>query len=198
MFSFCSNMTPPTALDLEALAAAQLADLAELRGIGMELARKAGAEALAASDDEAEPSQRFVRLSRTVRQTILLERQVVAGAAKPPLWRRKAQVSDVAVSLFETEPRERRTGLLSLLDARIDQEADRDPDFANLPIGVLVARICRELGVTPDWALWADTDWAKAEAQDQTPGSPFAARPRRTDPLRPRQLSVRPRRELPS
>ncbi|MGZ6039172.1 MAG: hypothetical protein ACXWKR_10910, partial [Phenylobacterium sp.] len=31
------------------------------------------------------------------------------------------------------------------------------------PLGELVARICRDLGVTPDWSRFRDEDWAIEE-----------------------------------
>jgi hypothetical protein len=42
-----------------------------------------------------------------------------------------------------------------------------------LPIGASVARLCAELGLTPDWSLWEDEDWAIEEAETDAPGSPY-------------------------
>ncbi|MEA2757117.1 MAG: hypothetical protein QOJ54_3406, partial [Aliidongia sp.] len=48
-------------------------------------------------------------------------------------------------------------------------------------IGEIIARICRDLGVTPDWARWVDADWARDEMATKPPGSPYATWP----PVRP-------------
>ena len=64
--------------------------------------------------------------------------------------------------------------LFAGLRERLDGE--RDAAFADRPIGEVVAMICRDLGLTPDWSLWEDEDWATEEAQRRPPGSPFAAR----------------------
>jgi hypothetical protein len=48
-------------------------------------------------------------------------------------------------------------------------------------VGEIIARICRDLGVTPDWARWVDADWARDEMAAKPPGSPYAVWP----PIRP-------------
>ena len=45
--------------------------------------------------------------------------------------------------------------------------------FADQPISTVLARVCADLGLEPDWRLWAKEDWALEEA-DALPGSPFA------------------------
>ena len=60
------------------------------------------------------------------------------------------------------------------LSERLDDDDDAEAaDFANLPIGVMVARVCRDLGVTPYWNLWKDEAWAIEEAATLPPGSPY-------------------------
>ncbi len=54
------------------------------------------------------------------------------------------------------------------------EDPDDEADFARRPIGELVARICQDLGVTPDWSLWEAEDWALGEAEAKLPGSPYA------------------------
>jgi hypothetical protein len=75
--------------------------------------------------------------------------------------------------------------LLADLEERLD-DAEAGEDFADRPLGELVAGICRDLGVTPDWNLWRNEDWAMDEARANTPGSPYARpKPRRTWPDEP-------------
>jgi len=64
--------------------------------------------------------------------------------------------------------------LYEALDERLTDPKDKD-DFADLPISQLIARVCRDLGVVPDWNLWADEEWAHEETEARTPGSPYAA-----------------------
>ena len=64
-------------------------------------------------------------------------------------------------------------------EARIDhlyerlQDEDEMVRFGALSIGKNVARLCREIGLKPNWALWRDEDWAIEEAEAETPGSPY-------------------------
>ena len=37
----------------------------------------------------------------------------------------------------------------------------------------MIARVCRTLGLTPDWTRWADTPWAVEEAETMAKGSPY-------------------------
>jgi hypothetical protein len=53
-------------------------------------------------------------------------------------------------------------------------------------VGEIIARICRDLGVTPDWARWVDADWARDEMTTKPPGSPYAVWP----PIRPARKSA--------
>jgi len=64
--------------------------------------------------------------------------------------------------------------LYEALDERLTDPKDKD-DFADLPISQLIARVCKDLGIIPDWNLWAGEEWAIEEAEARTPGSPYAA-----------------------
>ena len=61
---------------------------------------------------------------------------------------------------------------LDHLDERLLDE-DEIVSFGTLPIGASIARICASLGLTPDWSLWEDEDWAIEEAETDAPGSPY-------------------------
>jgi len=63
------------------------------------------------------------------------------------------------------------------LDHLGERLADEDEiiSFGTLPIGASVARLCAMLGLTPDWSLWENEDWAIEEAQTDAPGSPYAS-----------------------
>jgi hypothetical protein len=158
--------------------------LAELAEIGMNLAREVSRQALDQSQDAppaADLALTFSRIARAVRQTVALEAKLAEGPAqRPPLsvsdrWRsarRKRQVSEIVAGVIDAEVGEYDVeGLHDDLQERLD-DGDEEADFADRPIGELVARICRDLGITPDWSLFEDEDWAIEEARTRPPGSP--------------------------
>ena len=165
--------------------------LQELAEIGMDLAREVSRQALDPSGDApsaADLALTFSRIARAVRQTVALEARLAADreqgqAGRPTLsvadrWRstrRRRQVRELVCEVIDAEADKYDAGpLYEDLDDRL-QDGDEDADFADRPIGELVARICRDLGVTPDWSLFDEDDWAIEEARNRPPGSPFAA-----------------------
>ena len=157
-----------------------LRGLAELGEIGMELARlvrRQAVEQAAANPDGAVDENIglvFTRIARAVRQTFALEARLAED-------RRKAEAETAARRVAETRLRvgRRKAKVSAIVERVLDAEGDHgdaenlfydlgerletdydDADFADRPIGELVARICRDLGVIPDWSLWQDEDWA--------------------------------------
>jgi hypothetical protein len=55
-------------------------------------------------------------------------------------------------------------------------DEDEYGDILQRPIGEVVALICKDLGLEPDWDAWAHKPWAVEEAAADAPGSPFARR----------------------
>ena len=176
----------------------QLAVLRRLTEIGMVLAEKVAEQAEAVGSegeavaDPAELALVFSRLSRAVRQTVGLEARIAEGRMLTrrrdvedqrrteirDAWRtRKADIFRVAGQAIEAAPDDRfDTGVayrrlsyhLDCLDERDDIER-----LLDRPIGALVAKICHDLELDPDWNDWADEDWAIAEFHAKAPGSPF-------------------------
>ena len=196
-------VTPIPQPSAEALAAQRMAMLRELGEMGMELARALKAQALAQLDPQApdapkvtdgDPVLMFTRVARAVRQTLALELRCSNPDAETGLWRaeavharrrRKDEVRDLAGLIIDEEaPRGAERRMRMALDARLDCDAPDDEDFTYLSTGVMLARICRELGIEPDWNRWCDYPWAAAEAKAQVPGSPF------TGPNAPRILDL--------
>ena len=140
--------------------------LQELAELGMGLARTVEP----ASSPEAGPDLglMFSRIARAVRQTLALEARLYQDRAtrhghaeagrlvetRERGLRRKAQAGRIVERVLESDAD--GEALLDALDERLD-DAD-DIDFADRPLGELVAHICRDLGVTPDWSLWQDED----------------------------------------
>jgi hypothetical protein len=91
-----------------------------------------------------------------------------AGAAE-----NKTLVHEVVLKTLKARaPRDRIEQLVSDLHEKLS-DPDEDMDFEDAPISALVSRVCKALGVEPDWAVWEDEDWALEEAEAWTPGSPY-------------------------
>ena len=158
--------------------------LQELIAIGMELAREARRQVMEPTHAETPAKDLdlvFQRIARAVRQTVALATRLDQDRQKSQAERaskaavetrvrglmRKARVQEIVERVIEVESDGER--LLGRLDERLE-DAD-DTDFADRPIGELVAAICRDLGVTPDWSLWEDEAWAIAAAGAEPVGS---------------------------
>ena len=182
----------------EARTERQLAMLQELAEIGMRLARALEAEALAPAEEPRPPSPfgggdlglMFTRIARAVRQTVALETRVaadrgtaqarhaaqLAGEARSQLSRRKDKLRRIVEQAIEAEAHgSEAEHLLIDLDERLD-DAEDDADFADAPIADQVARLCADLGVTPDWTLWEDQDWAIAYEKSRPPDNDIGAK----------------------
>jgi hypothetical protein len=59
-----------------------------------------------------------------------------------------------------------------------EDEVFEDRNF--WPTGEVIALICQDLGLTPDWDRWRSRGWARKEAEESPVGSPYA-----TDPTPP-------------
>jgi hypothetical protein len=155
--------------------------LQELAEIGMDLARAVRTRALAAKDPAAavDLGLSFSRIARAVRQTLALEarlaeerdardRRTQAEHARRRGLQRKAVVRHAVEQAIgaETDGTDRED-LLDDLHERFEYEDELR--FADRPISEHVARICRDLGVTPDRSLWAGEDWAIEEANLLSP-----------------------------
>jgi hypothetical protein len=177
-------LEPPSAADR---ARKRMDMLDELASLGMDLARALSAQALSALDPDApdtpkvttsDPVLMFTRVARAVRQTVALELRLQrsdeeaaaedgrADALHERLVR-KALVHEIASASVAAKeiPEILRERMLMALDARMEAEGPDEPDFGYMPIGVLVHRICEELGVRPDWSLWADAEWERPAAR---------------------------------
>ena len=175
----------------------RLAMLGLLTDIGMQLARDLSRRVGEAMQD-GEPldggavALEFSRLSRAVRQTIGLEarldqdREALARmfeaeraardqARAERIEGRRAAVQDaVEDAITKAGGGNRKTdALFDALEARMEDPRE-DDDFADLPMSELVGRICAALGVTVDWDLWKNTDWAAEEWRAALPDSPYA------------------------
>ena len=167
----------------------------------MELARDVRRQALEPAEPEAPPidySLRFGRIARAVRQTLALQERFDAERGpRPPKapWEaagerrrrsllRLAQVEEIAERVLEGE-----TDAERLTDALHERIEDAElTDFADRPLGELVAGVCRDLGVAIDWSVWTDETWglealaAERAAEPSTADAPRPAAPPPDEP----------------
>ena len=182
------------------LARERLAMLRELAQIGMRLARGVEREAEAPEACAGDLVLKFARIARAVRQTLALEARIEGELAA---WAREDAAQRAARLERETRARlaGRKTAIRCAVEQAIEAEADdhereglcdhleerlqdrEDTDVLDRPVGELVARICRDIGVTPNWSLWEDEDWAIAEGVTVRPaGGPGFPEPTVFDP----------------
>jgi hypothetical protein len=136
----------------------------------------------------------FSRIARAVRQTVALEAKLAedrrtrderteaeqaqraATIARERKARQKARVKRIVEQAIEAEADgSDREDLLSDLDERLEDD-DVDADFGERPTGEIIARICRDIGITPDRALWEAEDWG-IEAGAPEVGAPEVGAP---------------------
>jgi len=130
----------------------------------------------------------FSRIARAVRQTMALETRVAegiatarqaheqrtVGAARLALDDRQDDIRGFVAQAIEAEadrrelPEREVERLTDELDERLEG-GGYDDALADGPIAELVARICFDLGLTPDWRIWDDQDWAIQYLKDHTP-----------------------------
>jgi hypothetical protein len=127
----------------------------------------------------------YARAARAVRLAVLLQAQLTQGGEDPEeaarqagAEHRKAQVRRT-VRIVERVAREHcrkkpETAALYAYEAR--DRLDDDDIYglvATRPVGELVAMICRDFGLEPNWDALAEEAWAQAEIASGAEGSPF-------------------------
>ncbi|HWK44213.1 MAG TPA: hypothetical protein VNT30_05820, partial [Stellaceae bacterium] len=163
--------------------------------------RQALEQAKAASEPAETPRQPgpdlglvFTRISRSVRQTVALEVRIAEGPLTPRAVSAALDKQAERAALAETDRRHRRkaqvgrivkqainaelSGIKAYqlereLRERLEDE-DVETDIGDHPIGAIIARICWDLGLDPNWRRWAEDHWAVQEARTKAPGSPYA------------------------
>jgi hypothetical protein len=152
--------------------------LAELAEIGMALARTLpGSDAV-----KCDMGLAYSRLSRSIRQTIALEARIdaderaraagiVVEAAQK--WEaREDRIEGVVTRIIRAEAADNGDAE-RLLDEMCEHLEDEDvyDDYSRRPTGEIIALICKDLGLEPDWSRWEGRDWA-VEAAQTLPSGP--------------------------
>ena len=162
--------------DIAARLARQLAELARVAEVGLELCREIAAKVKGAEALTYDPSSAFVRISRAVRLTIVLENRIAAehqlvldgkssGVREDRHAKAKAVILDVLNTAIEKElrdtpdsDRERLTDLRERLPKFISDEVDSEDLLETTPISEVIEIISEALDIPIDWSLWRDTD----------------------------------------
>ena len=186
----------------------RLAMLARMSEIGLNIAEALNDELTAPDEEghprrsRAEIALTYSRLSRAVGQTLALEvkleglhcrdivetamlrqahqaRQDEAGFAR---LRHRGIVYEVMGEVAASAaPAWQWNDIVTAMNARFQVDIEEDPDGAAYnwkPTGAIVAEICKDLNLEPDWSLWAEAHWARSETRNEAPGSPYAHWPR--------------------
>jgi hypothetical protein len=141
----------------------------------------------------------FACISRAVRLTVALEAKLaedygqrlqrteaqraadLAAAAKREAaseaqrrMRKKAKVERILKQGIESQTKDlqERYNLGTGLSERL-REYERYDELGNRPIGEILARIFRDLGIRPDWQRWEREEWALEEARTRVQSSPY-------------------------
>jgi hypothetical protein len=196
------------ALKTQAILQRQLERLEELAEMGMRLARAVEAEVTAGEIAPAKAIVAVQRAGRAVRQCGLLQIKVLndlaraaandrifgarrreaeaeqAAALADPAYGHKARVERIVGRIAAEEHRDDEDAVERLAAECAERLEDDDVygDVMDRPVGELVALICRDLDLDPDWTRLAQEAWAQDE--HGLPGSPFAhLAPKRPPPF---------------
>ncbi|HZZ35635.1 MAG TPA: hypothetical protein VFE03_07915 [Caulobacteraceae bacterium] len=112
------------------------------------------------------------RIRRWLAVAIFLARRIGEGALDAPRPPRPARQRPAV----EREALERDETELFWFDAPRQSER-RLERYLDMPFGEAVGRICKGLGIKPDWTAWSAEPWAQEETRTRPPGSPYAGEP---------------------
>ena len=181
----------------------QLELLGELAELGLYVARAVERQASGRAEPaggpvfQGDPALAYARVSRAVRLTLMLQARLIedlkaqdAGAATArteaprepdrvsPEYQRKVRLERIVERLAEAEHPDgddEVSDLVTEAGERLDDE-DLYGDLMDRPLSELVARLCQDLGLEPDWAELAGELWAVREIDSGHVGWPLAGR----------------------
>ena len=163
--------------------------LTRLAEVGMQIAEAAGRRAVAVLEGEppdgSDPGLTYARAARAVRMSIALQ----ARLAKDLLALDRDEASDRATQASARRERIHRLVERAIRDAHDDEDdieqlsddarenlMDHEAfgDLDGRPFGEVVARICKDLGLSPDWG-WAGEGSASLDGGAAGPPGPGSA-----------------------
>lgn len=139
----------------------------------------------------------YARASRAVRLTVALQAKLIKDLqaldeAAARLRRGEQADAERARRTLETARKERVERIVErVIRAELSDEDEVDRlaeaawerldhdeiygDLTALPVGEIIERVCRDLGLSPDWSRLAEEAWARDEIDRGAAGSPFLA-----------------------
>ena len=148
----------------------QIEALAELVEIGLKIARAIERQVDAAAGPQAiadlnAAAIAYARVARAVRQTVMLQTKLRAerDAATAKAGDLRARVGRIVRHAIEDQHDDAEQVERLAAEAAEGLEQERYGDLLTRPIGEIVAAICKDLGLHPDWPALAD-EIAAAEA----------------------------------
>lgn len=139
----------------------------------------------------------YARASRAVRLTVALQAKLIKDLqaldeAAARLRRGEQAEAERARQSLETARKERVERIVErVIRAELSDEdevdrlaeaawerLDHDEIYGDLlaqPVGEIIARVCSDLGLSPDWSRLAEEAWAREEIDSGAAGSPFLA-----------------------
>lgn len=174
----------------------QLERLDRLAEAGLELAVAVEAGAKHAGADHEGAARAYARVSRAVRQAVMLQSKLVkdfeartaaaekrradAAAAVDEAHREREELRKVRVSrivervmMAGHDDEETVDRLVYEADERLDDDGFLGDVLAR-PVSEIVAQICKDLGLAPDWTRLAEEAWAIEEMAGGEAGAPLA------------------------
>jgi len=173
----------------------QVERLDALAELGLDMAR-----AIAAEKPDAAVTA-FSRVAKTVRLCGLLQSRLIkdmddafaraqlyapereslartAAIQNDPAHDHKGRVEKIVERQVRARHKDEDQVERLMLEAcdRLDDD-DIYRDVQTRPVGELVARICKDLGLDPDWERLSQEAWAQEEMATAPPGSPFITMP---------------------
>ena len=160
----------------------QIALLGELAEAGMAVATSIRDQVVAGEGDLLALAGAYDRVARAARMAILLQSKLIkqlldwdrqTASLAAPQDRREAQIQRAADER-DREQAEHIERLVGQASERLDQD-DIYKEVNSRPVSELIAMICRDIGLDPDWPRLTQEAWVQKETAGAGGRSPFAA-----------------------
>jgi hypothetical protein len=171
------------------------------------MATSAGAQGDTTAVARGDIALAYARVARAVRMTVALqskrikELQALEEGAARALVAAEAEEDDARLDLEDARKARVERIVTRVIKAQLDDEdaverladeaserlddEDLYGDVLARPFSEIVADICRDLGLDPDWSRLAQEPWAREEIDSGQAGAPLAAPPARGAEARP-------------
>lgn len=156
--------------------------LGELAEAGMAVATTIRDQVVAGEGDIVTLAGAYDRVARAVRMAILLQSKLIkqlldwdrqTANLAAPQGRREAEIQRAAAER-DREHAEHIERLVGQAGERLDQD-DIYKEVNSRPVSELIAGICRDIGLDPDWPRRTQEAWLRKETAGADGRSPFAA-----------------------